>query len=883
MFKSKSILFIFLLSYSFNCFAQKELFDVADGFFISNMYKDAILAYEKALASDPEQPLAIARLAECYYMTNNLKKAETQYANAISYNNMQKHIFEYAQTLKSNGNLNEAKKWFLEYAKTNPSKGNHYAASCDFVQKQNLIPAIFEVKPLTEINTKSAEFAPILLDNKLLFSSSRRYAVEKGGELTWTSDAFNQYYYSEINTDKSLGKPGSLRDKPGKEINDAPMSYSKNMKYVAITSNNIMDGIRHIEGSGLIMDIYLYQIKSFNEWDLQTEEFFSFNAGVDAEKPFSTGQPFLSSDGMTLYFASNRPGGYGGYDLYVSYKKRSGWTQPKNLGPNVNSPGNEMCPYLTSSGKLFFSSDWHHGFGGMDIFVSEASENDQQWSIPQNLGQTINSPYDELYFIFDDSSATAWFSSNRMGGQGCEDIYTGKLLNEIPSAPMGPLKSGDKITLSDVFVSGQFASDSKKIQSLIQALKKQSHLVLSIFTHTDSKGSTQSNLKISQDQAKTIFDYFVGVGISADRIRSEGMGELFTLNGCNDGVTCSEEEHKKNRRVDFIITGQLSETGAYIQEYQHTYLATANNSTENKDFNYVNQAQLYDNRVVLTNNYNTNNNPGNKNNINNTSNSTTNNVVTPPTQKLQKKIYYALNEVMEAAIFYQTNSAVIDEKSPALSDLLDILNTNKYIVIEIGSHTDAVGTTEHNLELSQKRADGIKNYLVKKGISADRLSTKGYGESKIKNKCKEGVNCSDAEHAVNRRTEFKITAYKGFKVGDILKVNEIKYQTNSDAFDLKNVSGLQEIIQIMKNSEISVEIRSHTDAKGSSEHNIALSERRAKAVYDYLVKNGVNKNRLKYKGYGETLPLNKCKEGVTCSDAEHAINRRTDFKVIGLK
>ncbi|MCH2021603.1 MAG: OmpA family protein [Saprospiraceae bacterium] len=100
---------------------------------------------------------------------------------------------------------------------------------------------------------------------------------------------------------------------------------------------------------------------------------------------------------------------------------------------------------------------------------------------------------------------------------------------------------------------------------------------------------------------------------------------------------------------------------------------------------------------------------------------------------------------------------------------------------------------------------------------------------------------------------------------------------------MKNSRGLKEVIQLLNDNKISVEIRSHTDSKGSSKYNSALSEKRAKAVYEYLIKNNVNKYRLRYKGYGETMLINKCKDGVRCSDSEHAKNRRTDFKVIGLR
>ena len=151
------------------------------------------------------------------------------------------------------------------------------------------------------------------------------------------------------------------------------------------------------------------------------------------------------------------------------------------------------------------------------------------------------------------------------------------------------------------------------------------------------------------------------------------------------------------------------------------------------------------------------------------------------------------------------------------------------------------------------------------------------------NRCKDGVNCSGAEHAKNRRTEFKVVAQKGFKVGDVIKVDNINYELNKSKLDMKNSRGLKEIIQLLTDNKISVEIRSHTDSKGSSKYNAELSQKRAQSIYEYLVKNNVNKYRLKYKGYGETMLSNKCKDGVRCSDAEHAKNRRTDFKVIGLR
>ena len=863
MLKNNIFILLFLML-AFFANAQKELFDKADAFYSAHLYKDAILAYEKALSELPDQPIAIARLAESYYLTNNLPKAEIWYEKVLEFPNSQRYFFNYAQTLKSNSKFEAARKFYLESSKQQAQRGIYYASSIDFIEKQQLAVPLFEVRSLPELNSKNADFAPVIMDKGLFFASSRPVAIEKSGEMTWTNDAFNQYY---ISTDLKSSSP--LRNFVGKDINDAPMCFSSNGEWVSITSNNFMDGIRHIDGSGLLMDIYLYKTKSQNEWDSDSELFFPFNANVNSDKPYSTGHPFLSADGTTLFFSSNKSGGFGGYDIYVSIKGKNGWSEPKNLGPQINTPGNEMSPFFDGFGNLYFSSDWHHGFGGMDVFVSRQFSD--SWSEALNLGKPVNSPYDDMYFVFNVPQNIGYFSSNRLGGQGNEDIYEVKLLRPIQPVARKLLKAGEKVIVYDAFnLSAKFVSNSHEFAAFLESLKADPAAVVQIYTHSDSKGSTTSNLNLTVKQAKAAADYLMEAGVPANRIRYEGKGEQFLSNGCADAVPCSEEEHRANKRAEFIIIGRLDERGQFLREFEPQFstpvvakLVQHNDNPNNSDPNKATK--------VLPD------------------------VVSPPTKiepepivtvvKPVKKSHYAVGDVIEvASIFYLSNAANVDERSPGLSQLIDVLNTHKHVILEIAAHTDAVGPSQYNLELSQKRADALKAYLIRKGIAADRLKSKGYGETQIKNRCKEGVNCSDAEHAVNRRTEFKVIGHTGFKVGDVIKVAEIGYQINSDLLDMKRSIGLQEIIYILKNnSTISVEIRSHTDAQGASDLNLKLSEKRAKAVYDYLVQSGISKSRLKFKGYGETMIINRCKEGVYCSEAEHAQNRRTDFKVIGLK
>lgn len=853
--------------------AQRELFEKADSYYAGHLYKESIIAYEKALAADAQQPTAMVRLAAAYAMTNNLKKAEEWYAKAIQYSATQKYVFEYAQMLKSNGKLEEAKKWFLEYAKFDPLKGNHFAGSCAFVERQAFSRSLFEVKAMPELNTKNADFAPVLYNNQLIFASARSVAVQKDGSVTWTNDAFNQHYIAEIDLKydsvKSL-KP--FRHYIGRDINDAPMSYNKKGDWVAITSNNYMDGIRHIEGSGLMMDIYLYQTKTFKEWNHATEQFFPFNAGVNTDKPYSTGHPSLSPDGSAIYFCSNMPGGFGGYDIYMSYRTQEGWTKPRNLGPAINTPGNEMCPFVDEFGRLYFSSDWHEGFGGMDIFSAERLDNGIDWGFVINLGNPVNSPYDDMYFTFDSRNRYGYFSSNRLGGKGNEDIYKVSQVRAYVPRPKATLKAGDKVVLTNPSINpSSFNEVSVELSNMVDGLKTAPNLVVQIYAHTDSRGSANNNLEISKKHAFIAFSYLNTSGIPENRIRYQGVGEQYLLNGCKDGVTCSEEEHQKNKRIEFIIIGHLDDNGQFIQDFD-AGLGTVEPEKINYNVGETNPNRSNPNEVNIKLPAPDKNQPiiAETNNIS--------------SKKPVRKSHYAIGDVIEvAAVNYEHNKYTVDMQSPGLKELLAVLNEQKHIILEIGAHTDAQGSDTYNLDLSQKRAAALKKYLISQGIEDNRLVAKGYGETKILNRCKNGVACSAAEHAVNRRTEFKVVGQAGFKIGDIIQVSEISYAFGSETLDMNRSKGLQEIIKVLKENEISVEIRSHTDSRGTAENNLELSEKRAKAVYDYLIQNGVNKFRLKYKGYGETVLLNKCKDGVYCSEAEHSNNRRTDFKVIGLK
>ena len=902
--------------------AQHIDLENANAYFSSYLFKDAIPLYERVIEREPSSSIAILRLAECYRFINDLPEAAKWYEKALTFPENKAAAYEYAQTLKGLKRYDEAKALAVRYAVGVDSiRGYALAATCDFAKSNmhnNRAVPLFNVTNLQEINSKSADFAPVFYGDKLLFASSRSVAVEKEKSVTWTNDAFNQYYLAVPAQGKAnaFSEATPLRNIIAKDINDAPMAYAQNGNIVAITSNNFMDGIRHISGSGMMMDIYLYQTQSMSEWKEGSEVFFPYNASVDEATPFSTGHPYLTQDGKAIYFTSNRPGGFGGYDIYVSYKTTSGtWTAPKNLGYPINTPGNEVSPFVDEKGRLFFSSDFHAGFGGLDVFTAEQLP--FGFTNVQNLGNAVNSPNDDMYFIYDAKKQIGYFTSNRAGGKGFEDIYMAQQMRAFPARQTQTLALGEQTTFygithtknNELILSNE---EHERLHEVLLALYDNPDVLVQLHAFTDSRGDDNENKAISKQRAALLKEYLRNKGINEDRISAQGYGEEYLVNNCTNGKSCSETKHLLNRRIEITYVGRKMADGTTKMEYDATpdtrvssrrQYIDPHTRTRPRQLNTVSSFVVQNNNPVLP-----------KTEIA----TITETAPTKPVEQAKetvaekpqrqpvkieaspattpskntterkpiRKEHYAIGDKIDIAnIYYEHNKSNVDENnSPGLKEILEVLIDQPYIRVEIGAHTDANGAANYNLELSKKRAQAVKNYLVKKGIPAARLVAKGYGEAQLLNRCKDGVKCSDEEHAENRRTEFKVIGQQGHKVGDIIQVAAINYQKNSVKFDMNNSAGLQEILKLLKeNANLKVEVRSHTDAKGSDSYNLEISEKRAKAVYDYLVENGIAANRLTYKGYGETMLINKCKNGVNCTEAQHAANRRTDFKVMAIK
>jgi|APTNR8051073442_1049403.scaffolds.fasta_scaffold00247_31 hypothetical protein len=386
----------------------------ANKYYELHAYKQAIPEYQDALKRNKDDIEALSKLGDCYRYLNQLEEAAQNYARAMQVDRdkvEKSQVLNYAHVLKGLGRYDEAKSWYQLYARSeNEQVGNHYMQSCDFAKSQQNSPSSYQITN-EFINTNTGDFGAAFYGSRQVAFSSARTDIQRSGSSG--GKIANQLYKANVSPSGYLESPAYLNKRFSAEFNEGPATFSPDGRQVVYTRNNFVDGTRQIAGSGMELTIWTAQVGNDGEW-LNAKAFPYNGTG------YSTGQPSFSPDGGALYFASDRPDGFGGFDIYVSYWNGTDWGAPENLGPVVNSQGNEMAPYFDGT-MLFFSSDWHPGMGGLDIFRAE--QNNGRWLRIYHLGNTVNSPRDDYGFIYDSFRNIGYFTSNRLAGRGNEDIY----------------------------------------------------------------------------------------------------------------------------------------------------------------------------------------------------------------------------------------------------------------------------------------------------------------------------------------------------------------------------------------------------------------------------------------------------------------------------
>jgi tetratricopeptide (TPR) repeat protein len=408
-----SILTVGLVLFTFTTNAQD--IKKANKEFELHAFNLAIKSYQAILSNKPDNIEALFKIAECYRHLNQIDEAINYYKKAVAYPTVEPvAYFNYGQVLMNKSDYDEAIVWFLKYAVTNPYVGSHYAENCEYAKSLQGIPALYRVKK-EYLNKTSADFGAAFYNDKIVYSSSRSDLKRADGKATenWTGSTKNQLFITSTDENGYLKQPGFLRADLKNNYNEGPVTYSGDGKWVVFTKNNFVNGTRQIPTGGMELSLYIAEVIGEGDW--RDPKAFSFNGNG-----YSSGYAYLNFDGTKLYFASNRPDGYGGYDIYTSTKTGESWSSPQNLGPVVNSPGNEITPFL-ENGILYFASDWHQGLGGFDLFKADYTNGN--WNRIFHLGNTINSNADDYGLIFNSKKNIGYFTSSRSGGKGNEDIY----------------------------------------------------------------------------------------------------------------------------------------------------------------------------------------------------------------------------------------------------------------------------------------------------------------------------------------------------------------------------------------------------------------------------------------------------------------------------
>ncbi len=854
-----------------------------DVYYSKKMYAQAIKYYEKALKKNNNNADILYKIALSYYNIANYDKAYNYFEKAYSINPRplnSEFLFYYGSILKIKEMYPEAMKVFYALLETNPNNAitKNALKICSEIRNILTRPKEYDVNLVEKISTENYEFVSSFINDKLLIVKESK-VTEMFDEITSSYD--NRYFYDIY--EYSLKKQ-NLK-KFSKKINqdytyNGPIAFSPDGKEIIFTRTKYNPS-KNINTAQLF-------IADYKEGKIKNIRPFEYNSDS-----YNTAHGCYGPDGNILFFVSDMPGGYGQTDIWMCKKENGKWGKPINPGGDINTSGKEIFPYVRKDGKLFFSSDGLPGLGGIDIFSAKQKEG--VWLLDRMESLKLNSSYDDFGIVFTTDS-TGYFSSNRSGGKGNDDIYSFKyrnlsmkidgkiLLTENIDNPAKNTKvylidpSGKKLdsTLTDANGNFEFSYLDYDKTYLVQVDDK--------VPEYQGKGRfyMAKDGKIIRVSKKLNEEKFVFKMLPYEKYVIEdlkGDGDL-TLSG-NFLIAGNTSLPLKNVKIvikspsgDIVDTATTNEFGAFVfkyLEYDQNYLITF----DDKDLGLTPGTKL-----ILTN----------------------------KAGKEIKSFIYNPNQEFKFELL-QTDKLILKELE--LSDNELIFNLKGYLkdvkLNPLSNVEVRVVDAENILQTIKTNESGmfnIENLKFKNGVSFDIDET----NEKLKNL--NIILITDSKNRVIKRLlrgmggDFKIelldlekTTLSQYNVDDpwlkvlnlknakkkdsITVIENINYALNEYKFDDAGRRFLDKVIQILKNnSNLYVEISSHTDSRADDNYNLKLSQKRAQHVVDYLILNDIDKQRLKAIGYGEKKLLNKCGNNVPCTEEEHAINRRTEFKIV---
>lgn len=423
-----SILSITLL-FSLCVTAQNNATKKADKHFNKFEFTDAAEAYLKVVAKGKADAYVYGQLAESYYNVFSTENAEKWYAKALKFSSDSEMIYKYAEMLKANKNYEASNTQMVKFAASSPK--DHRAIA--FKARPNYLPKILSKGPKfnlqnLSINSNVSDFGGTLQDGKLYITSARSTTRKAYG---WNDQSFLDIYTATTTSAGEFETPTRIKTAINTKYHEGTVSFSPNGNTMYFSRESFYENVynKDPETNYKVSVLNLYRsTKQGDQWS--KAEALSLNSNK-----YSVKNPAVSADGKTLYFASDKPGGYGNFDLYsASIKKGGRIGKATNMGQNINTEAQEMFPYISGTNTLYFSSNGHLGLGGLDVFFTTLK--DKKPGPVRNIGIPVNSNSDDFAFNINEDTGEGFVSSNREGGKGSDDIYALKMLQPICDVEM---------------------------------------------------------------------------------------------------------------------------------------------------------------------------------------------------------------------------------------------------------------------------------------------------------------------------------------------------------------------------------------------------------------------------------------------------------------
>ncbi|WP_348812852.1 OmpA family protein [Flavobacterium maritimum] len=407
-----------LLVIAVQAYGQKDVV-AGDKKYDNYSYIDAIATYERVAEKGYKDEKMFQKLGNAFYFNAELIKAERWYTELFAMNHEQEpeYFYRYSQSLKAVGNYTKANEMLEEFNKRlgYDQRGQLYVAQRNYQEEIKANSGRYEIAD-AGVNSEYSDYGSALINGNLVFASARDTGGVSKKVFKWTNKSFTNLYSATILPAGEMGKPERFSKNINSKFNESTPVFTQDGQTMYFTRNNFLDGKRRNDAKKItLLKLYKASLEEGN-WVNVTE--LPFNSDE-----YSIAHPALSTDGQTLYFASDMPGTLGQSDLFfVKINSDGTYSSPQNLGKGINTEGRETFPFISADNELYFASDGRPGLGGLDVFVSKINE-DSSYGEVQNVGAPINGGQDDFAMMIDSKNHNGFFTSNREGGNGYDDIY----------------------------------------------------------------------------------------------------------------------------------------------------------------------------------------------------------------------------------------------------------------------------------------------------------------------------------------------------------------------------------------------------------------------------------------------------------------------------